>query len=560
MRARVGSARRQAAADLATERDSLSRMGTADVSAGGAPPPGGDPQRTTGAELRRTTGGDSQRTAGRERLRAWVARVPRPLAVILTVAAVLSIAWDVATPPLEGPDEAKHFAYLQYLAETGHLPRPTGANEALEVAPGSIEEQGAMNTLGLRPLITNRRVRPAWSRLDLNLWRQAERTMPHGSRSAGARLNPLAKNPPLYYAVMTIPYRAFVWLPLLKRVFVLRLFNALFYLATIVLVWLIAAEVFGRVRWKQALAAGAVALEPQMAFMSAVINPENLSIALVTGFLLASLRLVKRGPSLASVLAASVLVAAAVLTHGRDLVTLPVLAVVLVVTWIRYRPAARHTLALAAAGVAPVGVAFGAYALFGRASGSSSLYGGQVSELNTKTGFKLSQFLYTVWNFYFERLVALPERIGPRWGYRQVFIEGFYGGFGSGNVTFPKGVLTALRAVSALGLLGLCAAVVASWRALRRCWPMVAITLSLLITMLVFLHYINYRAVLIRGTGHLFVGRYMLPMIALFGLAIAFTVATLPRRLGPLAGAAVLGCGVLLCLTGITVSMFRFYG
>jgi hypothetical protein len=505
------------------------------------------------------------RPSARVGLGARVRAVPAPLRLILLVAVLLSIAWNVATPPLQGPDEARHFAYLQYLAETGHLPSANGTgDEALEVAPGSTEQQEAMNTLLLRPLITNHRVRPAWSSADLSLWHRVENSLPKGSRSHGAQSNPLAKNPPLYYAVMTIPYRAFVWLPLLKRVVVLRLFNMLFYLATIVLMWLIAAEVFGQVRWKQALTTGVVALMPQLSFMSAVINPDNLLIALSTGFLLAALRLVKRGPSPGRVLAPGVLGAAAVLTHGRGLVTLPVLLVALVVTWIKYRPSARHALSLGAAGIAPIVIAFATYGLFGKATGSHSLYGGQVSELNTNAsptaGFKVGQFVSTVWNFYFEKFVSLPEKIGPKWGYRQVDIEGFYGGFGSGNVSFPGRVVTALQALTALGLLGLCAAAVACRRQLRRAWPVVVIFLSLLLTTIVFLHYVNYRAVLSRGTGHLYVGRYMLEMIALFGLAITFTVGALPRRVAALLGSALLGSGALLCITGITVSMFRFYG
>ena len=96
---------------------------------------------------------------------------------------------------------------------------------------------------------------------------------------------------------MAIPYRVFVWLPLLKRLFVLRLFNALCFLATIALTWLWPGEVFGRVRWKQTLAAGVVALEPQLAFMSVGDQPDSLLIALTTAFLLMALRLVIRGPS-----------------------------------------------------------------------------------------------------------------------------------------------------------------------------------------------------------------------------------------------------------------------
>ena len=508
-----------------------------------------------------TTPREEARPSRGDGLRGRLRAVPRPLALILLIGAVLSVAWDVATPALEGPDEAKHFAYVQYLAETGRLPRVATGNEA-EVAPGSTEEQVVVNSLALRPAITNRRVRPAWSSADLAYLHQAERSLPRGARGNGGSGNLLAKNPPLYYALMTVPYRVFVWLPLVKRVFVMRLVNALLYLTTIVLAWLIAGELFGAIRWKQTLTAGVVALEPQMPFMSAAINPDNLLIALVTGFLLASIRLVNHGPSVRRVLLTSLLAAAAVLTHGRGLVTLPVLAVVLLVTWVKYRPTGSETAVLSVAGLAPVGVGFLAYALFGRATGSGALYGGQVSELNSTTqrSFKLGQFLATIWNFYLEPLVAIPKRIGPKWGWRQVFVEGFYGGFGSGNVSFPKGLIEALRTLTLLGLLGLVAAVVACWQQVRRAWPLVLVVLSLVLTALVFFHYVNYRAVLSRGAGHLFVGRYLLTMIAVFAIAITFTVGALPRRLAQPLAAALLGGGVVLCFTGLLVSMFRFYG
>lgn len=494
------------------------------------------------------------------RIRGPARGLPRPLLLLLAIGALLSVAWNLATPPLQGPDEARHFAYAQYLAETGKLPRPVGAGEEASVSPGSVEAQDALSTLYLRPLISNRRVRPAWSSVDLNLWHEVERSMPHGSRSAGAAVNPLAQNPPLYYAVMAIPYRLFIWLPLLKRIFVLRLFNTLFFLATIALSWMIAREVFGAVRWMQALVSGAVAFLPQMAFMGAVINADNLLIALTTAFVLVCLRLVKRGPSAARTLSAGLLAAAAGLTQGRGLVTVPVLAVVLLLTWLSHRPRARDTLTLAGAAAAPLGVAVIAYALFGKPSGSSSLYGGQVSEFNSKTHFRFGQLLSTIWNFYFERLVRVGKHIGPKWGFRQVFIERFYGGFGAGELTFPRSVIDALQVVSVLGILAVLASVAAGWRLIRRAWPSVFVMVTLLVVTVVFLHYVNYRAVLIRGAGHLFVGRYLLPIVSLFGLAIAFCVSTLPRRLGQAMGAAILAAGAMLCITGIAVSMFSFYG
>src|SRR5947208_1893487 len=38
-------------------------------------------------------------------------RLPAPLVALLVVSAVLGVAWAVATPPLQGPDEEAHLGY-----------------------------------------------------------------------------------------------------------------------------------------------------------------------------------------------------------------------------------------------------------------------------------------------------------------------------------------------------------------------------------------------------------------------------------------------------------------
>jgi 4-amino-4-deoxy-L-arabinose transferase-like glycosyltransferase len=480
--------------------------------------------------------------------------MPRPLALLLIVAVLQTLAWDIALPAFQGPDEAAHFAVIQHLAETGNLPNPNSGG-----GPDSEEVGAALTTLNLQSLIGNLTGRPAWSAADLQYWREVEAHLPPGAATSGNGPNAIAKNPPLYYAVMAIPYRALLWLPLLKRLFVMRLFNSLCFLATIILTWLIAGELFARVRWKQLLAAGVVALQPQLAFMGAVINADNLLIALVTAFLYAALRLVRHGPTLKRVLATSVLAAAACLTHGRGLVTIPVLFVALVVTWIRYRPAARETLQGAGAALGTLLTAFIAFALFGRSSGGGSIYGGQVHDLNSGQ-FNVKQFISSIYQFYFPKLPSLHPRIGPEYGYRQVFIDTFYGTFGSLEVTFKARVYDALQVLSAIGLVAFYTACVVRWRRLRAQWPTVLVLLALLVTTLFFMHYVSYRALLGNGgSDPLIVGRYLLPMISLFGLAIAFTAGALPRRLGPPLAAVILSAGVLLSLAGIGITMARFY-
>ncbi len=489
----------------------------------------------------------------RSRFISRLRSVPRPLALLLIVGALQALAWDVALPAFQGPDEANHFAYIQYLAETGHLPSATSGGTA-----HSNEAQAALNTLNLGALTGNISGRPAWTAADLSLWQHVLRSLPSGSRANGNGPNPIAKNPPLYYAAMSIPYRAFLWLGLLKRMFLMRLFNALCFLATIAFTWLIAGEIF-TLRWKQTLAAAVVALQPQLAFMSAVINADNLLIALVTAFMLAAVRLVKRGPSPGRVLGVSGLAAAAILTHGRGLVTLPVLAVALVVTWVIHRPAPREALRRGALAAGTVGAALLAYLLFGRAGGSSSLYGGQVSQLNGST-FNLRQFLSSVYQFYFPKLSSLQPRVGPEYGYRQVFIDTFYGTFASLEVTFRSRVYDALQVSSALGLLGMYTAAILRWRTLWRSIGLVLVLGALLVTNVAFLHYVSYQALIGNGgSDPLIVGRYLLPMVCLFALAIAFTIGSLPRRAGPVVAAVVIAAGILLSLTGIGITLGRFY-
>ncbi len=489
----------------------------------------------------------------RRSLRRSLSRVPIVLALLLAAGALQSLAWDVAVPAFQGPDESTHFAYLQYLAENGRMPSTTRGG-------ASTEESEALRFLNLRPLIGNLSARPAWTSADLRAFREIEHHEAKGSRGNGVGENPLGKNPPLYYAAMAIPYHALLWLPLLKRLFILRLFDALCFLATIAITWALAGEIFGPVRWKRALATAAVALEPQLAYTSAVINSDNLLIALSSAFLLAAVRLVKYGPTMRRVLLASGIAAAAVLTHGRGLVTLPVLALALVIAWIVYRPASREVLARGGAAVATVIGAFVVYVLLGRASGGRALYGGQVGELQRGASFNLRQFLSSVYQFYLPRLPGLQPRLGPEYGYRQVFIETFYGTFGSLEVHFKPRAYDLLQVLSAVGLVGLYTAVVLRWRRLLRSWPVVVVMFSFALTTIVFLHYASYRALLNNGgSDPIIVGRYLLPMIPLFGLAIAFTVGSLPRRLGATLGALIVSTELVFALTGLGITMTRFY-
>ena len=75
------------------------------------------------------------------RLRTTLRRVPAPLALLLAVAAVLSLSWSLVTAPMQGPDESDHIGFVEHLAETGKIPSATTGDGAY-----AIDQQVALGT------------------------------------------------------------------------------------------------------------------------------------------------------------------------------------------------------------------------------------------------------------------------------------------------------------------------------------------------------------------------------------------------------------------------------
>src|SRR4051794_25244291 len=155
-------------------------------------------------------------------------RLPSPLLLLLAVTFLLGLAWAAATPPLQGPDEEAHLGYVQYLAETGNAPSGAGPG-----TPDSREVVAARTAYGLRRLIANVSARPLWGA-------PVSGSFTHAHRADGSGGNPMAKNPPLYYAYEAIPYRVFHWTGIVDRQLWMRVASVLLGVLTVALTWLTA--------------------------------------------------------------------------------------------------------------------------------------------------------------------------------------------------------------------------------------------------------------------------------------------------------------------------------
>jgi hypothetical protein len=78
-------------------------------------------------------------------------------------------------------------------------------------------------------------------------------------------------------------------------------------------------------------------------------------------------------------------------------------------------------------------------------------------------------------------------------------------------------------------------------------------------TLILSLHFAAYRNLQIDPSNPIIVGRYLFPLLPLFGVAVAVVVRALPQRACVAAGTALLFAGALLGISGLGMTAVRFY-
>jgi 4-amino-4-deoxy-L-arabinose transferase-like glycosyltransferase len=165
-------------------------------------------------------------------------RVPAVL-VIACIAFLHASASSLVTPAFRGPDERDHFAYVQYLAETGDAPC-----------------QGC--------------ARPRYSSEERLALRGVES---HARRDDGGGTTTAASHAPPYYGLMTLGYAAGG--SAFDRLAAMRLMSALLGALTAALCFLAVRELLPGRPLPAVLAGLVVALQPMFAFVSGALNNDN---------------------------------------------------------------------------------------------------------------------------------------------------------------------------------------------------------------------------------------------------------------------------------------------
>jgi hypothetical protein len=198
----------------------------------------------------------------------------RDLGLVLLVAFGIRLFWAALTPPWMTPDEPQHFAYVAHIAENGAIPHPDRwdaryPNHSVEY------EQSCTTTLCSRISGLGRgpgelRFYPLqhdYARARAVVGTPRERRTASGSSAV--------TYPPLYYLIVSLPYRLAYEAPILTRLLMMRALSAFMSAWGCVFGYLLAYEVHRSRAWGRALGL-CLSLMPMYAFIGASLNNDAL--------------------------------------------------------------------------------------------------------------------------------------------------------------------------------------------------------------------------------------------------------------------------------------------
>jgi 4-amino-4-deoxy-L-arabinose transferase-like glycosyltransferase len=477
-------------------------------------------------------------------------RLPRAAWACAAVAFLNAACWSLISPPFQAPDEPSHFAYVQELAESRQL--PNSDLESFSPAEQTILadlEQGRVRYSPQTPTIATA---TAQRRLERDLAKPLSRT----SRNAGVA----ASEPPLYYALETVPYYLGTPGTLLDRLALMRLFSALSAALTACLVFLFVRETLPRAPWAWTVAGLGVAIAPLLGLMAGSVNSDALLYALAAATFYCLARGFRRGltPRLGACTGA--IVAAGLLTKLNFLGLVPGILLGLIVLGVRARRAARPgatralAWALALAAIPPflyVSVnALSSRSLYGTLTLGASSTAGKGSPLHA---------LSYIWQFYLPRLPGMHVYFPGLSTTLQFWVNGFVGLYGWVDTVFPSWVYGVARVPLALLAALFLSGLLKDRHALRRravelaVYGLMALGLMALIGASDYLEFPT-------ATGSYAQPRYLLPLLALWGAMLALAARGAGRRWGPIAGAAIVVTLIAHDVFSQLLEISRFYG
>jgi 4-amino-4-deoxy-L-arabinose transferase-like glycosyltransferase len=465
------------------------------------------------------------------------------------VACLSAACWSLITPAFQAPDEQDHYAYVALLAQTG---RPPSSSDEVD-EPEELAALIGLRYLQLRHQPRNHAIASTAEQetLESNLASVGERHYPGGIAAAGVA----SSEPPLYYALETIPYRLAG--SVLGRLPLMRLLSALMAAVTALFAYLFVRETLPGVEWAWIVGGLGVALVPLLGFMSGAVNPDSMLFAVSAVLFYTLARAFRRGLTTRLAFAIGAVIAVGMATKLNFIGLLPGALAGLIMLSARATRTSGHRLhRLAGLACAVAGVPAALYAILYALSGDPPL--GSASGALAGVHLSLGELGY-MWQLYLPRLPGTVNDFPGLFTTRQLWFDGYVGLYGWFDTTFPGWVYDAALVPAGL-IAALCIREFVAARAALRDRLAELATYALMAVGLMALIGLASYADFPTRSAEFAETRYLLPLLPLLGAVLALAARAGGERWGRAFGALIVVLFFAHDLFSQLLVVSRFYG
>lgn len=483
-----------------------------------------------------------------------LAHIPRAGWLCALVACLSAASWSFITPAFQVPDEQAHFAYVEVLARTHHLP----TSSTQEYAPDEVLALEDLETprVSLQPEQHPIASQAAQRKLESEVDAAASGSSPD-SGAAGVATS----EPPLYYALETIPYELGAGGGVLDQLALMRLMSALLAGVSALFVFLFLREALPSNARAWIIGGLGAGLLPLLGFIAGAVNPDSLLCALASAIFFCLARGFRRGltPRLGIIIGALTALGFLTKLTFLGLAAGVMLGLVLLTrdsSKALGRSTAIRTLALALAiALCPVWT----YVIINVLSHHHPF--GLVSSVIAFTASQrspLSEASY-IWQLYLPRLPGMHVDFADISPIRELWFNGLVGQYGFEDTFFPRWVEN-LALIPAFTIAALAGRELWERRlALRQRTGELGVYLTMTVGLLTVIGASSYLSYPAEAAGFP-EPRYLLPLLPLFGIVLALATRGAGRRFGAAVGSLIVVLFIAHDLFSQLQEIARFYG
>lgn len=476
---------------------------------------------------------------------------------VFAITFALAASWALVTPAFQSPDESEHFAYTQYLVETGNAVDVTATPQ--RPSPWSTQEAWAIDQTRELFDIERADTKAPWDPNYQRDWQRNDHNLPKDD--GGGYHAATSVHSPLYYSLLIPGYLLGRAGTTFDQLFWMRIVGALMGAATAMFAFLLVSELLPR-RRSLAVAAGLlVAFLPEFGFISGAINNDNgvnMGCAALTWLMVRALRRGMTVP-LAVGLGFALVVTPLMKATGYELYP----PLVLGFLGLLARRHGRRDLAMLATMLATFVVVFLAWGqIRGHFHRDAFTTPGGTQPVQTLQAYgHIKGYLVWLWQVMIPfKLPFMRDFTLVHWPFFNIYVERGFAGFGWYAIFFPKWVYAVVVAVMAAILAGGVRLLWIERRAVLKAYlPEVLFLASIPIVVVAAVEAAYFTLTIpVDGTGEQ--GRYAFPAIAaVSAIVIAGCLGLGGRRRAPALAAALVGALAVMTVAGQFLTLSTFY-